>query len=70
MGMDLSSRWLQLGLNFAETSRARYDDHEMREDAMRVLGQYVKLASHIREEVCAETLLIRNTGRWVGRLKS
>jgi len=38
MGMDLSSRSLQLGLNFAETSRERFDGKEMGEDAMRVLG--------------------------------
>lgn len=70
MGMDLSSRSLQLGLNFSEASPELFDGREMSEDAMRVLGQYVKLTYRIRDEVRAEIPLLRDAARWAGRLKS
>ena len=52
--MDLRSQVLQLGLNFTQATPELFDGREMREDAFRVLGQYLKLASRIQEEVCAE----------------
>ena len=69
MGMDLRSQVLQLGLNFTQASPELFDGKEMGEDAMRVLGQYLKLASRIKDEVCSEVPLLRNAARWAGRLK-
>ena len=69
MGMDLRSQVLQPGLNFTQTSPELFDGREMGEDAFRVLGQYLKLASRIQAEVSAEVPLLRNAARWAGRLK-
>ena len=49
IGMDLRAQVLQLGLNFTQASPELFDGKEMGEDAMRVLGQYLKLASRIQE---------------------
>ena len=69
MGMDLRLQVLQPGLNFTQTTPELFDGREMGEDAFRVLGQYLKLASRIQEEVSAEAPLLRNAAQWAGRLK-
>ena len=69
IGMDLRAQVLQLGLNFTQSSPELFDGKEMGEDAMRVLGQYLKLASRIQEQVSAEVPLLKNAARWAGRLK-
>jgi len=69
MGMDLRSQVLQLGLNFPQTTPELFDGREMGEDAFRVLGQYLKLASRIQEQVSAEVPLLKNAARWAVRLK-
>ena len=69
IGMDLRAQVLQLGLNFTLASPELFDGKEMGEDAMRVLGQYLKLASRIQEQVSAEVPLLKNAARWAVRLK-
>jgi hypothetical protein len=56
-------------LNFTQASPELFDGKEMGEDAMRVLGQYLKLASRIQEQVSAEVPLLKNAARWAVRLK-
>lgn len=69
MGMDLRSQVLQPGLNFTQTTPELFDGTEMGEDAFRVLGRYLKLATRIQAEVSAEVPLLRNAARWASRLK-
>jgi hypothetical protein len=69
MGIDLSSQVLQLGLNFSDAAPELFDGKEMGEDALRVLGQYLKLVSRIQAQVCAEIPVIRDALRWAGRVK-
>ncbi|MBC8128535.1 MAG: hypothetical protein H8M99_15450 [Gloeobacteraceae cyanobacterium ES-bin-144] len=43
---------------------------EMGEDALRVLGQYLKFFSRIQADMSAEIPLLREAARWGGRLNS
>ena len=48
MGIELKFQAVQLGLNFSEAALELFAGKEMGEDALRVLGQYLKLFSRIR----------------------
>ena len=54
MGCEIHGKSLQLGLNFAETTPELFAGREMGEDALRVLNEYRKLYSRIRDDVKAE----------------
>jgi len=69
MGMELKSQSVQLGLNFSEAAPELFDGKEMGEDALRVLGQYLKLFTRIQSEISAEIPLLQAACRWAGRLK-
>ncbi len=69
IGIELQSQSVQLGLNFSEATPELFDGKEMGEDALRVLGQYLKLLSRIQNEVSSEIPLLKNASRWAARLK-
>ncbi len=70
MGFELKSRAVQLGLNFSKAAPELFAGKEMGEDALRVLGQYLKLFSRIQTDISTEIPLLRNATRWGGRLSS
>ena len=68
MGIELKFQAVQFGLNFSESAPEIFDGKEMGEDALRVLGQYMKLFSRIQAEVIDEIPLLRDAARWDARL--
>ena len=69
MGVALPSRTLQLGLNFAADLPELFAGKEMGEDALRVLGDYLKIHTRIQADVNAEVPLVRAATRWSVRMK-
>lgn len=69
MGVTLPSRTLQLGLNFATNLPELFAGKEMGEDALRVLGEYLKFHARIQADVSAEVPLVRVAARWSARMK-
>lgn len=59
MGVAQPSRELQLGLNFAAELPELFAGKEMGEDALRVLGDYLKRFTRIQAEVNTEVPLLR-----------
>lgn len=68
MGVALPSRTLQLGLNFAADLPELFAAKEMGEDALRVLGDYLKHQTRIQADVSVEVPLVRAATRWSRRL--
>jgi len=60
MGVELPSRMIQLGLNFATGLPELFAGKEMAEDAMRVLGDYLEIHERIRFGVNEEVAHIRD----------
>jgi len=54
LGRDLSDSGLQLGLNFAQTSRELFSRSEMGEDALRILHHCLELRAVIKAAVARE----------------
>ena len=69
MGVELPARTLQPELNFATELPELFTGKEMGEDALRVLGEYLKHSSRIRADVVVEAPLVRAATRWSARLK-
>ena len=69
LGVALPSGTLQLGLNFAADLPELFAGKEMGEDALRVLGQYLKLFRRIQTDVATELPLLRAATRWSTRMK-
>ncbi len=69
MGVVLPSRMVQLGLNFANGLPELFAGKEMGEDALRVLGEYLKLYASIQAAVTAEVPLVRAATRWSARMR-
>jgi hypothetical protein len=69
MGVALPSQAVQLGLDFSDRLPELFAGKEMGEDALRVLGEYLKLYSRIQAEVGAEVPLVRAATRWSARMK-
>ena len=67
MGFELKSQAVQLGLNFSKAAPELFGGKEMGEDALRVLGQYLKLFSRIQTDMRTEIPLLRNATRWGGK---
>ena len=70
MGFDLQSRDVQLGLNFSKALPELFAGKEMGEDALRVLGQYLKLYTRLQADMSTEVALMRSATRWGARLSS
>ena len=69
LGVEIHTRMLQPGLNFTVGVPELFGGREMGEDALRVLGEYVKLQARICAEVQAERPLVREALEWTKRLK-
>ena len=65
----LPVRGVQLGLNFAEKLPELFAGREMGEDAIRVLGETLKLHHAICADVAAERPLAIAANRWARRFK-
>ena len=70
MGFDLQSHDVQLGLNFSKALPELFAGKEMGEDALRVLGQYLKLYTRLQADMSTEVALMRSATRWGARLSS
>ncbi len=68
MGVDLRSRSVQLGFNFAADLPELFAGKEMGEDALRVLGDCLKLRERLQSRVTAEVPLLRAAVHWATRL--
>jgi hypothetical protein len=68
MGVSLTPRTVQLGLNFAKDLPELFAGKEMGEDALRVLRAYLKLYTRIQADVGAELPLVRSATRWSKRV--
>ena len=69
LGVSLRSQTLQLGLNFADSLPELFAGREMGEDALRVLGEYLKDFTRIQTEMNDEVRIARAAARWAGQLK-
>lgn len=69
LGVEVPAGRLQLGLNFSKDLPELFAGKEMGEDALRVLGEYLRLYSRIRADVAAEAPLLRLAVAWAKRLK-
>jgi hypothetical protein len=68
MGVALPSLSVQLGLNFAADLPELFASKEMGEDALRVLGNYLKIRTRTQADVSAEVPLVRAATRWSRRI--
>ena len=69
LGVNVPSRTVQLGLNFADTLPELFAGREMGEDVLRVLHDYLKLHARILDLIQGELPLLRATTRWATRFK-
>ena len=69
LGVNVPSRTVQLGLNFADTLPELFAGREMGEDVLRVLHDYLKLHSRILDLIQGELPLLRAATRWATRFK-
>ncbi|MSU57972.1 MAG: hypothetical protein EXS35_07300 [Pedosphaera sp.] len=69
LGVEVPAKALQLGLNFAEDSLPElFAGADMGADALRVLGDYLKLYSRIRADLSAQDPLLREAMQWATHL--
>ena len=68
MGFEWQSNAVQLGLNFAKDLPELFAGKEMGEDALRVLGQYMKLHTRIQADMSIEVPLVKSAVRWGSRM--
>ena len=59
LGVEVPSKTLQLGLNFADKMPEFFAGKEMGEDALRVLNDYLKLNAKVRSDIAAELPVMR-----------
>ncbi len=69
LGFALPARAVQLGLNFAEVRAELFAGKEMGEDAIRVLGEVLKLHHAICGDLAAERVMVTAANRWARRFK-
>lgn len=70
LGVEIHTRMLQPDLNFAVSAPELFAGPEMGEDALRVLGEYLKLHERIAAEVQAGRPRLRDALEWSKRVKS
>jgi hypothetical protein len=69
LGVEVPARALQLGLNFSKDSLPElFAGAEKREDALRVLGDYLKLYARIRDDLATQDPLLREAMQWASQL--
>ncbi len=69
LGVEIHTRMLQPDLNFAVNAPELFAGPEMGEDALRVLGEYLKLHERIAAEVQAGRPRLRDALEWSKRVK-
>jgi hypothetical protein len=69
LGVEIHTRMLQPDLNFAVSAPELFAGPEMGEDALRVLGDYLKLHERIATEVQAGRPRLRDALEWSKRVK-
>ncbi len=69
IGVNLPSGILQLGLNFTSKLPEFFAGSEMGENAIRVLGQYLKIFTRLTPGICAEATIVRSAARWASRIR-
>ncbi len=69
IGVNLPSRTLQLGLNFTSKLPEFFAGSEMGENAIRVLGEYLKIYIRLQTGICAEAMIVRSAARWASRVR-
>ena len=68
IGIAVPAHAIQLGLNFAETTRELFAGKDMGEDALRILNDIIPLQADILADVAAELPHLRQTAKWAARL--
>lgn len=63
-GVEVSSKVLQLGLNFSDSPPELFAGAEMGEDAMRILNDYLKTHARIIADIKTELPLINDATKW------
>lgn len=69
IGIAVPAHAIQLGLDFAQHSPELFAGTEMGEDATRVLNKIIPLQTSIRADIAAELPHLRQTVKWVARLR-
>jgi len=65
LGMPLMARDVQTGLDFQSRPRELFEEKEMGEDALRMLGEYRSLLQEVRETVGREEGVLKSSLKWV-----
>jgi hypothetical protein len=68
LGCDLFARKLQVLLPMRGQKRELFPGHEMGEDAMRLLDDYLAAYERIRRDAAAQVKPLRAAATWAGRL--
>lgn len=63
-GVEVSTKVLQLGLNFSDSPRELFAGSEMGEDAMRILDEYLKTHARIMSDIRSELPLLTAAIKW------
>jgi len=64
LGMPLMARDVQTGLDFQSRPRELFEEKEMGEDALRLLGEYRDLLQEVRESVGRERVVLKSSLQW------
>lgn len=65
LGMPLMARDVQTGLDFQSRPRELFEEKEMGEDALRLIGEYRSLLQEVRETVGHEEGVLKSSLKWV-----
>jgi hypothetical protein len=65
LGVPLMARDVQTGLDFHSRPRELFEEKEMGEDALRLLGEYRSLLQEVREAVGREEGVLKSSLKWV-----
>lgn len=64
LGVPLMARHVQAGLDFQTRPRELFEEKEMGEDALRLLGEYQALLQEVRETVGRERVVLKSSLQW------
>jgi len=64
LGVPLMARDVQTGLDFQSRPRELFDENEMGEDVLRLLGEYRDLLQEVRESVGRVRVVLKSSLQW------
>lgn len=64
LGVPLMARDVQAGLDFQSRPQELFEGKEMGEDALRLLGEYRLILQEVREIVCRENKVLKESLKW------